>query len=205
MTRREPKTAWLATGLTALNDWQLFQNERDSLIKIAKLSIEYGQKNREPVLVDLEQFPDSLRQPAASFVTLHLERKLRGCIGRIDPSKPMVQDIADHAYAAAYNDPRFPPVSEHEIPLLEIEISILSATYPMTFTSEQDLLRQLRPDIDGLILRAGSRQSTFLPSVWATLPNAGNFFTQLKVKAGLREDYWENDIQVWRYQTLRIH
>ena len=115
--------------------------------------------------------------------------------------QPLINDIAEHAYAAAFQDPRFPPVTTGEVAELDIEISVLTKPIAMAFTSEEDLLNQIRPGVDGLILEYGFNRGTFLPSVWEQLPDVHSFFQQLKGKAGLPANWWNNDVKVSRYET----
>jgi len=126
---------------------------------------------------------------------------LRGCIGRLEAARPLAEDIAENAYAAAFQDPRFQPLQQSELEGLEIHLSLLTPSEPMAFTSEQDLLGQLRPGEDGVILAEGSRRGTFLPSVWEQLTTPRQFLEHLKLKAGLPASYWSNSIKAWRYQT----
>jgi hypothetical protein len=135
-------------------------------------------------------------------VTLHENGELRGCIGALQAYQPLAADVAEHAHAAAFNDPRFPPVAEPELALLHISISVLGAPEPMQFESEQDLLRQLRPGEDGLILQDGPNRGTFLPSVWGSLPDRNDFWRHLKAKAGLPPGHWSDTLKVSRYTTL---
>ncbi|RMG54230.1 MAG: AmmeMemoRadiSam system protein A [Gammaproteobacteria bacterium] len=175
--------------------------ERAILLDIARRSIAYGLDTGRPLPVNVAEFPPHLQEHRASFVTLNERGQLRGCIGALEAYQPLVKDVADHAFAAAFQDPRFPPVQPHELPELEIHVSVLSPPEPMTFRDEADLLAQLRPGVDGLILRAGHHQGTFLPSVWEQLPRREDFLAHLKLKAGLPPDYWSDDVQVWRYTT----
>ncbi len=147
------------------------------------------------------ELPDFLRRPGACFVTLMKNGALRGCIGTLEACRPLLQDLQHNACAAALRDPRFPPVEADELELLEIHVSLLSEPEPMQFDSEQDLLAQLQPGRDGLILRDGPRQGTFLPSVWESLPEREQFWTELKHKAGLPSDHWSDSLQVERYHT----
>ena len=137
-------------------------------------------------------------------MTLHLHGNLRGCIGSLEAFRPLLIDVAENAYAAAFEDPRFDPLSVEEFGELEISISILSPSEPITFSSEEDLLQKIRPGIDGLILIEGRRRSTFLPAVWEDLPNPKDFLAHLKLKAGLPVDYWSNSLQVRRYTVQEI-
>jgi AmmeMemoRadiSam system protein A len=119
----------------------------------------------------------------------------------LEACRPLAEDVAENARAAAFEDPRFPPLTLPELAKLEIHISILSPSEEMVFSSESDLLRQIRPGVDGLILQEGFRRGTFLPSVWAELPEKELFLTHLKLKAGLPADYWSDTLRVFRYTT----
>ncbi|HEC18430.1 MAG TPA: AmmeMemoRadiSam system protein A [Gammaproteobacteria bacterium] len=179
----------------------LCEEERILLHKIARESIAYGLQHGRPLPVEVERFPRPLREPGASFVTLNKHGELRGCIGSLEAQRPLVEDVAHNAFAAAFSDPRFPPVTAQELPALEDHISVLSPATPMTFTSEADLLRQIRPGIDGLVLEDGWHRGTFLPSVWESLPDKEQFLQHLKMKAGLPPDYWSDTLRVSRYTT----
>ncbi len=178
--------------------------DKKQLLDLARASVQYGLENGNVITVTLGNYPVHLQEAHASFVTLLLNNELRGCIGSLDAHKPLVLDVADNAYAAAYRDPRFAPVSEAEYPQLQYHISVLSPTEPISFTSEQELLRQLRPGIDGLILSEQGHRGTFLPSVWESLPTAKEFLSQLKQKAGLPGDYWSDTLSVDRYTVESI-
>ena len=145
-----------------------------------------------------------LLEERATFVTLEIEGQLRGCIGMLEACRPLAEDIAENAFAAAFHDPRFPPVSPAELDALEISISVLSPPEEMVFSSEEDLLEQIRPGVDGLILQEGLRKGTFLPSVWEQLPEKEAFFEHLKQKAGLSPSYWSDTLRVFRYTTEYI-
>jgi len=178
--------------------------DKQRLLQIAKDSIRCGLDTGHPLKLNLSDCSASLLQMGASFVTLEKGGALRGCIGTLQAYQMVAQDVADHAFAAAFSDPRFPPLEEGEFSNLEIHISILSAAEEMHFTSEQDLLAQLRPGIDGLILEEGHQRGTFLPSVWESLATPTEFLQHLKQKAGLPMSYWSNSVRVSRYTTLAI-
>jgi hypothetical protein len=138
----------------------------------------------------------------AAFVTLKENGELRGCIGSLAASRPLDQDIAMNAFAAAFSDPRFNPVTADEVDELEISISVLTTPELMIFRSEEDLVSQLRPGIDGLILTEGRNRGTFLPSVWENYPERESFLNHLKMKAGLASNYWSGTLKVERYETV---
>lgn len=178
--------------------------DRKILLYWAKASIEYGLETGKPISPDLSQFSKKFSELRATFVTLEKHQQLRGCIGTLEAIRPLLEDVTQNAYAAAFNDPRFPPLQQHELEYLDIHISILSPSEPIHLTSEQDLIDQLRPGVDGLILEDKGRRGTFLPSVWESLPNPEDFLAHLKLKAGLPESYWSDTIKVQRYTAELI-
>lgn len=147
-----------------------------------------------------------LRAQGATFVTLEKNGKLRGCIGSVIAHRPLIDDVAENATRAAFEDPRFPPLTLDDIKAhrIDIHISILSPQTPMSFQSEADLLSQIRPQRDGLVLQDQGRRGVFLPSVWESLPDARAFLNHLKRKAGLPESHWSDTVQVWRYVTEEV-
>ncbi|MBL6985728.1 MAG: AmmeMemoRadiSam system protein A [Methylobacter sp.] len=171
------------------------------LLDLAKNSIQHGLKTGQPIKIDLSDYPQELTEPRATFVTLEINHQLRGCIGMLEAVRPLAEDIAENAYSAAFKDPRFPPLEANELDKLAIHLSILTPAEPVTFSSEQDLIAQLQPGIDGLILEEGHRRGTFLPSVWESLPEPEQFLRHLKQKAGLPLDYWSTNIRIYRYRA----
>ncbi len=182
-------------------DRQLSPAHRRILLQVARDSIAHGLRTGRPLVVDPADFDPELQAQRATFVTLEEGGQLRGCIGHLEAIQPLVADVAENAFNAAFRDPRFPPVSAGEFDALEIHISVLSPPEPMAFDSETDLLRQIRPGVDGLILEEGIYKGTFLPSVWEQLPDPRQFLAQLKMKAGLPPNYWSDTLKVSRYTT----
>lgn len=174
---------------------------RKTLLDLARRSIAHGLDRGTPLPVDPSDYPEPLRARRATFVTLHLHGELRGCIGHLEAVQPLVLDVAENAYAAAFRDPRFDPVSPQEAAGLRVHISVLTPPEPLTFASEADLLTQIRPGTDGLILTEGRARGTFLPSVWESLPAPRDFLNHLKRKAGLPADHWSDQVRVARYTT----
>jgi AmmeMemoRadiSam system protein B/AmmeMemoRadiSam system protein A len=176
--------------------------ERRLLLQVARGSLEEGLRNEgHGLVVSVPNYPPKLRENRASFVTLHRQEKLRGCIGSLDAFRALVVDVADRAFAAGFRDPRFPPLRHQELAEIAIEISVLSPLESLRFDSEQDLIAQLRPAVDGLLLRVGATRGTLLPSVWESVPDPQTFLHHLKRKAGLPEDFWSSEIEVSRYTT----
>ncbi|WP_428604779.1 AmmeMemoRadiSam system protein A [Sedimenticola sp.] len=179
----------------------LCDNDRETLLSLAKASIQHGLQYGRAITVDPADYTEPLRKRRASFVTLLMQGQLRGCIGHLEATQPMVSDVAANAFAAAFEDPRFPALSADELPQLSIHISLLTPAQPMTVGSETELIGRLQPGIDGLILQEGHHRGTFLPSVWEQLPDPKTFLAQLKIKAGLPSHYWSDTIRVSRYTT----
>ncbi len=175
--------------------------QRSILRDIARASIKEGLTHGHALRVDPATYDEALQQPGACFVTLHLHDQLRGCIGSLEAYRPLLEDVADNAYGAAFRDPRFVPLGAAEFDDLDIHLSVLSPATPMAFTSEADLLAQIRPEVDGLVLEDRGHRGTFLPSVWEQLPDREDFWRHLKLKAGLPQDYWSDTVKVSRYTT----
>lgn len=144
-----------------------------------------------------------LREQRASFVTLTLGGRLRGCIGSLEAHRPLGEDVAANARSAALRDPRFPPLTAAELDRIGVEVSVLSAPSLLPFGDHAELIAQLRPGVDGLILACDGRRGTFLPQVWEQLPEPETFLAHLKQKAGLPADTRTTRCTVWRYEVLK--
>jgi AmmeMemoRadiSam system protein A len=177
----------------------LTEENRHLLRDLAYQSIRHGLETGQALEIDIAQYPAELQTKQATFVTLHRHKELRGCIGILKPVRPLAEDVAYNAWAAAFSDSRFMPLSAGELDDLDIHISILGAPEEMDFTSEDDLVKQIRPGIDGLIMEEGFNKGTFLPSVWESLTDSREFLRHLKQKAGLPANYWSDNIKVKRY------
>jgi len=171
------------------------------LLGVVKDSIKYGLENNSRLHINPAEFDSVLREKRATFVTLHLNGELRGCIGSLCAHKSLIEELSSNAYSAAFRDPRFPPLEAIEFDQLHYHISILTQPTPILFTSEKDLIDQLRPNIDGLVLKEGMNSGTFLPSVWEQLPDRETFLQHLKQKAGLSQSYWSDRITIDRYEV----
>jgi AmmeMemoRadiSam system protein A len=145
-----------------------------------------------------------LQEKGASFVTLTMNQHLRGCIGSLEAHRPLLMDVKANAYAAAFRDPRFSPLSIAELDATEIEISLLSPQTSIIFSQESDALAQLRPMVDGIVFEYGHYRSTFLPQVWEQLPEAKTFMAHLKHKAGLHPDFWHDEVRLYRYTVTKF-
>lgn len=174
---------------------------RAALHHVARASIAHGLVHARALPVEPHTHDPLLRAPGAAFVTLRHAGRLRGCIGTLEAHRPLVLDVAENAWAAAFRDPRFAPLTTAEVAALDVHLAVLGPAERLEFRDEADLLAQLRPGVDGLVLREGDRRGTFLPSVWNELPDPAHFLTHLKVKAGLPADYWSTSLTVSRYVT----
>jgi AmmeMemoRadiSam system protein B/AmmeMemoRadiSam system protein A len=137
----------------------------------------------------------------ATFVTLNIDGRLRGCRGSIIPHRSLVHDVADNAFKSGFGDPRFPPITAAELEALTFHVSILSTPRRIHAASEAELLASLHPDVDGLIIREGQQQALFLPHVWGQLPDPRQFLAHLHAKAGLPQGHWSDTFQAFRFTT----
>ncbi len=180
---------------------ELTPHQQQELLRVARESIQYGLQHRHAMRIEADAYDEQLQQQGACFVTLNKNGALRGCIGTLQPYQSLVNDVAEHARAAAFSDPRFPSLSVDELADIVISVSVLGKPSAISFSNEEDLISQLRPSQDGLIFEAGGNRGTFLPSVWESLPEPRQFLQQLKRKAGLPVDYWSDSLKISRYTT----
>jgi AmmeMemoRadiSam system protein A len=183
---------------------RLSDRNREILRDLARVSIQEGLAHRRPPEVDATEFPAELREHGAAFVTLTTDGRLRGCIGSCSPRRSLVEDVAVNAFAAAFRDPRFPPLTRPELDALEVHLSILTPLEPIAVASREELLEVLRPGVDGLLLEEPPRRSTFLPQVWEMLPEPEAFLEELLLKGGFPRRYWSPELKVHRYQVVEI-
>jgi hypothetical protein len=184
----------------------LTQEEKDILLKLARQSLESGVRGESLPRLDLKSLPPRLCSDGASFVTLRLRGELRGCIGALEPYQPLAEDVCEHAIAAALSDYRFPPVQPDELPHINIEVSRLTVPRPLDYTGPDDLLSQLRPGQDGVVLRDGSRRATFLPQVWDSIPDKVEFLNHLCMKMGVLPAVWrQKHLTVLVYEVEEFH
>lgn len=174
------------------------------LYSVARNSILEGLSKGQPLDVRIESYPDELQKLGATFVTLTRGGELRGCMGSTEASRPLVKDVAHNAFAAAFRDPRFDLLVLEEMKDLEIKVSILSQPERLAVGSQEELLVMLRPGTDGLIIKDGEHQATFLPSVWDSLATPELFLGQLKIKAKLPRNHWSDAFEVYRYTVKEI-
>ncbi len=171
-----------------------------TLLAIARNSIEAALGTVAP-----KELPDErwLRPTRATFVTLTQNGGLRGCIGSLEAHRSLGEDVSHNARAAALSDPRFPPLMREELGRTRIEVSLLSTPKLLAFADHADLIAQLRPGEDGLILEYGGARGTFLPQVWESLPGPEQFVAELKRKAGLPFSLSTSKCRIQRYHVLK--
>jgi AmmeMemoRadiSam system protein A len=185
---------------------QLNPDERILLLEQARQALTTGVSGTPLTPLDLDSFPPNLRELGVAFVTLTIDGRLRGCVGALEASQPLVEDVREHAVAAALKDYRFPPVMPDEIPKLSIEISRLTAPKPLEYDSPDDLLSKLRPGIDGVVIKDGAHRATFLPQVWEKIPSPEIFLEHLCQKMGASPDLWrKKKLDVLTYQVEEFH
>lgn len=148
-----------------------------------------------------QPLPDWARRPGASFVTLTVQGRLRGCIGSLVAHRPLARDVWENAQAAAVEDPRFEPVDAAQYERLSLEVSVLTAPRAVPASTQAEALSRLRPGIDGVILQAGYHRATFLPQVWQELPDPRDFLGELKLKAGLARTWWDATARLSVYRV----
>ncbi len=183
-------------GLTEANE--------AAIARFARRAVEYAVREGRSLEVDSREFPAVLAEDAACFVTLNKDGELRGCIGSLEAYRSLAKDIADNAWAATRRDPRFTPVVPGELPRLRVSVSVLTPPEPLSFRDEEDLLSRLRPGVDGLLLTHARGRGTFLPEVWAELPDPRLFLAYLKRKVGLSPDHSLRGVAASRYQSHHI-
>ncbi|WP_257284339.1 AmmeMemoRadiSam system protein A [Endozoicomonas sp. SESOKO1] len=182
------------------------ENQKRELLRLARKTISEGCTQGLPPepSQESEDLADFFVQQAASFVTLQKRGELRGCIGSTRAYRTLLDDVIHNAFASAFRDPRFPPVTENELNDIKIEISILTPQERMDVADEKDLLKQLHPGIDGLLIHNPQYSATFLPQVWKQLPNPRQFLAHLKSKAGMAPGLWPDDMECFRYRCVKF-
>ena len=185
---------------------QLTDGEKQLLLRLAREAMECGVRGKKLPPLDKNSLTPHLLEQGASFVTLTINGDLRGCIGALEANQPLVDDVREHAVAAALEDPRFRPVAESELDRIKLEVSRLTAPRPLEYSDSEDLLKKLRPHVDGVILKNDYRRATFLPQVWDQIPDPEDFLDHLCAKMGANQNLWLNTkLQVYIYQVEEFH
>jgi len=177
------------------------QSEARTLIGIARLAI----AKQLDIAIDEPAITGKLwlDKPAATFVTLTINGQLRGCIGTLEAHRALIEDVTANAKAAAFEDPRFPPLTPDDFFSVKVEVSVLTELEAMHAHSENIALSKLRRGIDGLVFKFGMYKATFLPQVWEQLPDADDCLGHLKVKAGRSAEFWHPEVLLFKYQVKK--
>ena len=187
-------------------DAPLTSEDHEILLRLARQALVETAGGGLLSALDPCQLPARLLAEAATFVTLTRRGTLRGCIGSLQATMSLAEDVREHSRAAASEDYRFMPVTSEEVAEIEIEISILSEPRPLAFACPEELMARLRPGVDGVILTLGLHRATFLPQVWEKVSNADTFLSMLCEKAGLPASTWKAPgVQVFTYQVECFH
>jgi AmmeMemoRadiSam system protein A len=195
-----------ASRAAAATASELSPEAQRELLRLARHTIELEARGEAAAAPPCEVLPAELQPPRATFVTLHKQSQLRGCCGSLEAFEPLAWNVVRSSRAAAFSDRRFSPVTADEVSELDIHISILSPSEPLDCLTEADLVSQLRPGVDGLILIEADlkRQAVFLPAVWEQISSQRQFVQRLKHKAGLPMDYWSPWMQARRFAVQSI-
>lgn len=204
-----PKTAHIAPTAGELTDQEradieLVAKYGQALLRLSQQALHLAVQQGRLVKPRHDGLNAKLLEARAVFVTYEKQFQLRGCIGSLQAHRPLVDDICANSIAAALKDPRFPPIAEHELKDIQISLSLLGKPEPMAFNDQADLLRQIQPFKDGLILEDAGKRATYLPQVWEQIPTAEAFLASLKQKAGLPADHWSDQIKIMRYRATKI-
>jgi len=202
------------SSVVGYGSWILYEGEKTEFIKsffsdfcidVCKKTILIGLKGEPlPKPENLGDIPAVFEENGACFVTLEIDNNLRGCIGSIVAHRPLIEDLIKNAHNSAFSDPRFSPLSIRDFENLSIAISLLSTPTKLHFSDEADLLHQLTPNVDGLIIKDGCHQAVYLPSVWEQLPEKAMFLNSLKMKAGLDPEHFSKTFEAYKYKTEYI-
>jgi AmmeMemoRadiSam system protein A len=185
-------------------DSRLQDAEAALLLDLADDAIVEGLRHRPAAVPDAADLPPALQEKRGVFVTLLVDGALNGCIGSIDGDEPLGQAVPRLARSAAFADWRLPSLRTSDYPSLTIEVSLLSPLEPVPAASRRQLLDQLRPGVDGLLLEAGPRRGVFLPVVWEKVPDPDDFLDHLLNKAGIRPRTWPAEMAAWRFTVEKL-
>jgi AmmeMemoRadiSam system protein A len=185
-------------------DGRLDDAEAALLLDLADEAIVNGLRRRPPVVAELADLPPALHGARGVFVTLLVDGRLNGCIGSIDGDEPLGHAVGRLARSAAFADWRLPALRPGDYDSLVIEVSLLSPLEPVGAATRAELLDQLRPGTDGLVIEAGPRRGVFLPVVWEKVPDPDDFLDHLLDKAGIHLRSWPPTMQAWRFTVEKL-
>ncbi|HUU39314.1 MAG TPA: AmmeMemoRadiSam system protein A [Desulfatiglandales bacterium] len=198
---KEPVNCKTGVNKMETTNW-LSEDEGKDLLKVARETIKSKLFTSEEPRIDWENMPDIYKHELGTFVTITIKDNLRGCIGHIIPRETLIEGIMENAVNAAFRDPRFSPLTKEEFEKIEIEVSVLTRPKELSYADAEDLLKKLRQEVDGVIIKKGFHEATFLPQVWEQLPDKEEFLMHLCLKAGLFPKAWQTEkLQVSTYQV----
>lgn len=180
------------------------KNLNNIMLLLAWESIAHGLKTGKPLSIDVDDYPIELAEPKPCFVLLKQKQAVRGCVGSIEPIRPLGEDLVENAFAAAFCDRHFMPLSDNELDQTQINILLISPLQALSCDSQMTLIEQLQPRVDGLLIRDGSHHASLLPAAWETFKTPMEFVNQLKRQAGLPMTYWSKNTQIFRFSTETI-
>lgn len=183
---------------------ELTREDKKTLLNIAREAIQKKARDEKLPVLEVDSFAPPLRKKRASFVTLKKRGALRGCVGTLKAEQPLVEDVQVRALAAAFHDFRFPPLDAEELEEITIEVSVLTKPRTLDYESPEDLVHELEPGLDGVVLSDGHHKATFLPQVWEKLPDVETFLSRLCYKMGVKPDLWrEKKLDVKTYRVIK--
>jgi AmmeMemoRadiSam system protein A len=173
----------------------------DALFALADLGVRAGLGGQRAPVVAPETLRPALSERYGAFVTIEVDGELIGCIGSLVAVEPLGVAVPQLAWKAAFADPRLPALTPAEYPSGEIKVSVLTPLETVPAASEAELLANLEVGTDGVLIRSGAANATFLPAMWAKLPDPLTFLRHLEAKAGLRPGSWPRHMEAWRYRS----
>jgi AmmeMemoRadiSam system protein A len=183
----------------------LSNDDKRTLLRLAREAMEAAVRGEEAGRADVGGLSAVLREPGRCFVTLTMNGKLRGCIGGLTADAPLYQEVARRAAQAALRDFRFSPVTYGELAGIEVEVSVLTTPERLRYDTPEELAARVRPGVDGVVLRHGERQATFLPQVWENAPEPERFLSLLCEKLGLKAEDWRHmRLEAAVYQAIKF-
>ena len=184
----------------------MYTNEQKKfLLDLARRAIENRLYTGKTLRIDEDEVDTELKEDRGVFVTLTINGNLKGCIGHIIPVQPLYEDVIENAISAAFNDPRFNPLSKDALDQIKIEISVLSLPKKLDYNDSRNLLEKLTPLKDGVIIKKDYQQATYLPQVWEDLSDKSLFLTSLCSKAGLHSDEWKKgELEIETYTVEKF-
>lgn len=178
------------------------QKDKKYLLELARRTLEKYFQNKDILQIEIDDLSDSLKEKKGVFISLWENETLRGCVGCLEGIKPIFEMVIENSLASALFDSRFLPVKKEELNKIKIEISIIEPLKKIGFSNNEGLIKHLKKNQPGILIKKGAHQATFLPQVWEDLKTPEEFLSHLCSKAGMKEDCWKNiDFEIYQYQA----